>query len=415
MFLYSRRPRRQSSIRLQLERFEPRCVPALFVGGIDAAVNPNPREPLLGDFNGDGVLDLATSNHNSGSVTVLLGYGDGAFTDPIHYPVAVSTRSGSVGDLNGDELLDLVVLSGGSRNQYSVLLGNGDGTFQDAVHKEFGRSLAPNGTVLGDWNGDGYLDLAIANFIGDSVSVLLGNGDGTFQDPVEYPAGDGCSWITAADFNTDGMDDLAVPSAEGNNVTVLLNKGDGTFLNVLAFPTGLEATGVAAGDVNDDGFIDLAVTNAHDGTVSVLLGDGQGLFTEAVNYLLKFRPWRVQIADFNLDGLQDLAVSNAQGIVVLLGLGDGSFELEETYPVAQLSAGIGVGDFNNDWAPDVVSVGGVTAGLASILLNDSAGGLPGPRDDGQAVADLVAIEAALRKRQPVALPLDGIAATCQKR
>lgn len=415
MLVYSHRPRRVSKVRLQLEQFEPRCLPAVFLSALDVTVNPNPREPLLGDFNGDGLLDLATSNNNGGTITVLLGYGDGTFEDPVSYRVAASTRSGSVEDINGDGLLDLVVLSGGSRNQYSVLLGNGDGTFQDPIHTVFGNGLGSNGTVLGDWNGDGYLDLALANFLGDSVSVLFGNGDGAFQEPEEYPAGDGCNWITAADFNNDGMPDLAVPNYNGNNVGVLLNNGDGTFQPVLLFPTGLQASGVAAGDLNADGNVDLVVTNAHEGTVSVLTGNGKGLFTQAVNTMLNYRPWRVQIADFSLDGIPDLAVANAQGIVVLLGLGDASFEVEKTYPVAQLAAGLGVGDFNDDWAPDVVSVGGVAAGVASILFNGSGGDLPGPRDDGQAVVELVALEAAFRKGRSAALALDQIPAVVPRR
>jgi predicted NUDIX family NTP pyrophosphohydrolase len=196
----------------------------------------------------------------------------------------------------------------------SVLLGNGDGTFQAAVN--FGAGSLPLSVAVGDFNGDGVQDLAVANELSANVSVLLGNGDGTFQAVVNFGAGNFPSSVAVGDFNGDGAQDLAVANNSSNNVSVLLGNGDGTFTAAVNFGAGARPFSVAVGDFNGDGVQDLAVANEGtsafftDGNVSVLLGNGDGTFQAAVNFGAGSNPWSVTVGDFNGDGAQDLAVAN---------------------------------------------------------------------------------------------------------
>ena len=160
-----------------------------------------------GDFNGDGKLDVVTANIGTGgpgSVSVLLGKGDGTFQTAVNYPVGRAPLFVAVADFNGDAKLGVVTVNAND-NDISILLGNGDGTFQTAVNYSVG--IEPEWVAVGDFNGDGKLDLAVTNTnaggIG-SVSVLLGNGDGTFQPAVNYAADRNPESVAVGDFNGDG-------------------------------------------------------------------------------------------------------------------------------------------------------------------------------------------------------------------
>ena len=165
------------------------------------------------DFNGDGNLDAAVANFGSNTVSLFLGNGDGTFQARVDYATGGTPSSVGVGDFNGDGQLDLVLTNGtfSVGNSVSVLLGNGDGTFQ--AHMEYGTGLGPTEAVVGDFNFDGKLDLAVANYgpayRAGSVSILLGNGDGTFQPHVDYRAGVNPVGVSVGDFNRDSKLDLA--------------------------------------------------------------------------------------------------------------------------------------------------------------------------------------------------------------
>jgi hypothetical protein len=231
----------------------------------------------------------------------------------------------AVGDVNGDGRLDLAVANRGSFGNVGVLLGNGDGTFQDA--QRFSTTATyPQSVAVGDVNADGLPDLAVANggsFGAAAVSVLLGNGDGTFQDARTFPAGIYPRSVAVADVNGDGRLDLAVANQSSNNVSVLLGNGDGTFQDAQSLPTGGYPTSVAVADVNGDGRLDLAVANGS-ATVSVLLGNGDGTFQDAVNYAAGGYPWSVAFGDFDGDGWPDLATANyySNNVSVLLNAAD---------------------------------------------------------------------------------------------
>jgi hypothetical protein len=247
----------------------------------------------VGDFNGDGHLDVVVTgsdNNGNGRVSILLGNGDGTFQAAQNFPVGIYPGSVAVGDFNGDGRLDVVV-TGSDNNgngRVSILLGNGDGTFQAAQNFPAAGTY-PGSVVAGDFNGDGRLDLAVAANQGSSlqgtVSILLGNGDGTFQAAQNFPVGSYPSSVVVGDVNGDGVPDLVVTSdtlltevvAASGTVRVLLGKGDGTFrafpASHVSYVAGDFVSSVAVGDFNGDGWLD-AVTANGSGDVSILLNDG---------------------------------------------------------------------------------------------------------------------------------------------
>src|SRR5438034_1410164 len=200
-----------------------------FIGHADFAAGSNPASVAAGDFNRDGVLDLATANYGSNTVSVLLGNGDGTFQAARTFATAgFNPEFVAVGDVNLDGRQDLAVAQSGSTpSLVSVLLGNGDGSFQPA--RIFATGQGSLSVAIGDVNGDGRPDLVAANYYSNDVSVLLGNGDGTFQPALSFDAGNHPSSVAVGDFNGDGRPDLAVSNFTSNNVSVLLGNGDGTF------------------------------------------------------------------------------------------------------------------------------------------------------------------------------------------
>jgi hypothetical protein len=234
------------------------------------ATGTKPSSVTTGDFNGDGKLDLATANENSNNVSVLLGNGDGSFQPKKDFASLAGPISVTTGDFNGDGKLDLASANINSVS-VGVLLGNGDGTFQ--AKKDFATGPSPFSVTAGDFNGDGKLDLATANADGDNVSVLLGNGDGSFQPKKDFMTGSFPLSVTAADFNGDGKLDLASANSgdNTNTLSVLLGNGDGSFQPKSDFATGSYPISVTTGDFNGDGKPDLASANNGNDTLSVLL------------------------------------------------------------------------------------------------------------------------------------------------
>jgi hypothetical protein len=277
-----------------------------------------PYSVAVGDFNGDGRLDLVVANTNSNNVSILLGNGDGTFQAAVAYGVGSDPRSVAVGDFNGDGKLDLVVANSFS-SDVSVLLGNGDGTFQAPLNNATGFS--PLSVAVGDFDGDGNLDLAVVNFGTQNVSIFLGDGDGTFEAAVNYGDGSNPNSVAVGDFNGDGKLDLAVTNvATGNigpgSVSVLLGNGDGTFQPAVEYADGSNPNSVAVGDFNGDGKLDLVVANTTGNNVSVLLGNGDGTFQLAVDYGAGSVPYSVAVGDFNGDGRLDMAAADAASSTV---------------------------------------------------------------------------------------------------
>jgi hypothetical protein len=283
------------------------------------SVSTQPRQVVVADVNGDGKPDLLTLNSGSsgyGTVSVWLGNGDGTFQPAREFDVGINPSSLAVADVNGDGKPDLIVVNGGTYNPttgkfdnsgVSVLLGKGDGTF--GPPRTFDAGYRPSSVVVADVNGDGKPDLVVADE--KNVSVLLGNGDGTFGPPQTFGFEARYSSlysVTVADLNGDGKPDI-VTANEGDTdtVSVLLGNGDGTFQKPKTFDTGLlgTITSAALADVNGDGKPDIVITD-FSGGVSVLLGIGDGTFQKPRSFYSSVINSQAAMVDVNGDGKPDI-------------------------------------------------------------------------------------------------------------
>jgi hypothetical protein len=290
------------------------------VSGSPFHVGGDLRGIAVGDFNGDGRPDLAVGGNGSNLVSVLVGDGTGNFVlgPSFQFPVNTFPISLAVADFNGDGKADLAIVLGGS-NQVAALLGDGTGHFAEAPGSPFVTDKNPNFVAIGDFNTDGFSDIAVANFGGDNVTVLLGNGSGEFSYAPNspFPVGRSPNEIAIADFNGDGVVDLATANANGTSVTILLSDDHGGFSQPAGSPfaTAISAESIASGDFNGDGNADLVVAGGFDpaGQLVVYLGDGHGGFSlsPGVPFGVGADPWSIAVGDFNRDGKSDLAVANA--------------------------------------------------------------------------------------------------------
>jgi hypothetical protein len=248
--------------------------------------------------------------------------------------------------------------------------------FQATPSSSISVGTTPQGIVTGDFNADGKIDLAVANSGDNTISILLGNGDGTFTAQTPVTAGTGPDWLVTGDFNEDGKEDLAVVNSGSDTVSILLGNGDGTFTLHSSPSTGASPFAVAAGDFNADGHLDLAVTNSTGNTVTILLGNGGGNFVAGAPLAVGVQPEVLVVGDFNEDGKLDIAVANesSSSVSMLLGNGNGTFQPQTTtltggsgFPIGLIAA-----DFNGDTRLDLATV---NATDVAILLGDGAGTL----------------------------------------
>jgi hypothetical protein len=349
----------------------------------DLTTDTDPLYLALADFNGDAKLDMVVSTQVNNDVNVFLGNGNGTFQNFTKYAVGVGPGFVLATDLNGDGRPDLAVVAGCANDPncqhgsaVSILLGKGDGTFSTSVQYPTGKF--PNSIVWGDFNGDGKVDIATSNYVdgfSSNVSVLLGNGDGTFQPQKVIAIPNGLGLLVAGDFNRDGKPDLAVAERNQDHipgfVAILLGNGDGTFQSPMTFPTGQTPYGLVAADFNGDGILDLATANGNPFNISVLLGNGDGTFQTHVDYAdpTVSSPHFLSVADLNGDGETDLIVGDISGVfVIFYGNGDGSFQPGFAYSGAGGIVFTAAGDLNGDSAPDIVATAPNT-NLVSVYLS----------------------------------------------
>jgi hypothetical protein len=286
----------------------------------------------------------------------------------MNFSVDTNPRQIAVADFNGDGKLDVVTCNGQS-NTVSVLLGRGNGTFKPAVN--FASGGYTNSMAVADVNGDGKADLVtVGEGANSPVSVLLGNGNGTFKAPQVICTGQNFFSAAVADFNGDGRPDLVVGDATASTLTVFLGNGNGTFQAPQTFATAPSPVSIAVADLNHDGKLDLVTANNASSTMSVLLGNGNGTFKAATNFALSAASYGVAVADLNGDGNPDVVEAHAPGntVSVLLGKGDGTFTPAQDFAVGTRPLGVAIADLNRDGRPDIVTanLGDNTVG---VLLN----------------------------------------------
>ena len=335
------------------------------------------RRVAVGDFNHDGNPDLAISSTYN-QVAIFLGKGNGTFTGPTVYNLTFYvTGPVAIGDFNNDGKLDLAVVGGDtSGNGLALLSGKGDGSFNPPVY--FPTTLGGGSivAVAADLNHDHNLDLFVGGNCGSEV--LLGDGKGDFQNgQVESVCGFG---VAIGDFNSDGNLEAAttqpLPNYNSTGVSVLLGNGDGTFHSPVAYSGIEEPYAIATGDFNGDNKLDLAVGDLLMNTVVILLGNGDRTFTNISQWYAGASPTAIAVSDFNRDGKADLAVSDydgspsypSPGVAILPGKGDGTFPSFMPLPTGNGPSDVLAVDLNHDGSPDLVVINSVD-NTFSVLLN----------------------------------------------
>jgi autotransporter-associated beta strand protein len=392
-----------NTVSVLLNTTEPGAAAPSFADKQDFATGSKPNSVSLGDLNGDGMPDLAVANYSSNTVSVLLnttepGAVTPSFADKQDFITGSVPSCVSLGDVNGDGKLDLAVTNWDS-NTVSVLLNTtvpGATTPSFAAMQDFGVGSRPSSVSFGDVNSDGKLDLAVANWNSNTVSVLLnttmpGATAPSFAAKQDSQTGSGASFVSFGDVNSDGRLDLAVTNYSSNTVSVLLN----TTTPVAAMPsfaakqdfgTGSYATFVSLGDLDGDGKVDLAVANGSSAkTVSVLLNTTvPGAATPSFAAKQDFSSdssWSMSLGDLNGDGKLDLAVANdsSNTVSVLLNttVPQASFAYKRDFSTGSEPGAVSFGDVNGDGRVDLATAD-FSSDTVSVLLDTTVPGAATP-------------------------------------
>ena len=355
----------------------------------------NPDFVVTADFNDDNFQDFAVANFTDGTLTLFDGNPatPGSFGTGTTIPVGAGPTWISTGFFNTktdttNTIVDMAVANQ-TAGTVSILHGNGDGTFTAEPSLTLPTGAGPTAIAVGDFNDDGFADLAVVNKNANSVTIFLGNGDETFQTPVTtLVTGNAPTSIVAQAFNPNapGIIDLAVTNSTDNTLQIFLGNGKGTFSNGVTYNTGVTPVYVASADVNLDGNLDLVVadsgaatsTNSVGNSVSVFLGNGDGTFIlpggTRMDFAAGTTPTSLVIADFNDDGIPDLMVtaSGDNAAALMLGAGGGFFNTPPIeVPVGTTPDSVATADFNGDGLPDV-AISNFGSNTATVILDSSS-------------------------------------------
>ncbi|MEQ8818632.1 MAG: FG-GAP-like repeat-containing protein [Sumerlaeia bacterium] len=350
----------------------PSCLMAQWPGFATRVLYSTANDPtdiVTADFDGDGILDIATADAALSNVSVRLGDGDGTFGGRANFATINLPVSIFAADLDGDDILDLVTANN-SQDVLCILIGNGDGTFQSYYTVATGNLAAD--VQAGDFDGDLVMDLAIVNQTDNDISIRLGNGDGTFGAATDYATQTTPRRLFIAELSGDSDLDIAVSNEVGDSVSVFIGNGDGTFANAVNYSTGNRPWNVHAADLNGDGLRDLILPLVDPDTVSILLNNGGGVFGAPTTYSTGNGPQGVDAADFDGDGNLDVAVAvgSASSVSVLLGNGNGTLQAAQTFASgASGPQNLAVGDFDADGSIDLASANSGFADTFSIYIN----------------------------------------------
>jgi len=329
--------------------FAPLVIPAGFI----------PESLTAGDLNADGIVDFVIPDATDG-VYISLGLGGGRFAPKFLLAVGTRPTSAVLGDFDGDGRIDLVVTLYGS-NQVGVFRGHNDGTFEAPVRLAAGTG--PYRVTIHDFNRDGLQDLAVANLDSDDVSILPGIAGGWFASQIRSTAGDQPVALGAGDFDGNGLPDLAVANFLAGTVSILRGRGNGSFDAPAAVTVGSLPRSIVTMDFNGDRFDDIAVASRNGGDVSVLLGVPQGGLPSARRYPVGGQTTSLAACDCNGDGHTDLAATNLAvdyptgDVALLFGRGDGSFALGASIEVGDRPSFIVSAPVNQDGLDDLAVLG----------------------------------------------------------
>lgn len=324
-------------------------------GQFNSAGNMNtgslPSSAVTGDFNRDGIQDLAIANMGSGTVSLLNGNGSGIFTANTEL---ITAGAGSIvtADFNSDGLHDIATANS-INNSISIITALSSGGFGNSFTINSGNE--PMSISTGDFNADGKADLVTANYGTNDVSVFLGDGLGAINSTQTVSVGINPRSVAIADFNGDGKQDMVTANAGSNTISILIGNGLGGFVLLRTDTVGAQPFAVTTGDFNADGKQDIAVANHNSNNVSIMLGNGAGNFSSMASVTVGAGPASITIADFNGDGKQDLATANNSGnsISVRLGNGSGGFATGDNVVTGNGPSFIAIGDFNADGKEDM--------------------------------------------------------------
>ena len=364
------------------------CDQPSFTDPLTLKPGTTPWRVVTEDFNLDGKPDFAVANAGSNNVSVFLGNGMGGFSEAPDSPVSAGNRGQAVvsGDFNHDGKPDLAVgnFLAFPDGTVTIMLGNGDGRFVPAPGSPIRVRWGASSLALGDFNRDGKQDLAVGLADTDHLEILLGNGDGSFKvgAPAQVKFGESPFFVASGEFNGDGKPDLVVTNngiSDETHISVLLGDGAGNFSAPTKYSVG--GTGplpnwLVVSDFNRDDNSDVATANFGDDTISVLLGNGAGGFNAPLRFGVQGGVASIAVADFDLDGKLDLAARYrrqeiAGNFAIFLGNGDGNFGAQHNFFQGDFPFFLGVADFDQDGKPDLVTTN-ISSNTVSVLLNSCA-------------------------------------------